>query len=142
MFFCYNTTMKRFNHLAVLLVVILEQMISYAWYSSYLFGESWLTAAHQETVGLNALGVTPYLTAILASIVFSYFYLLLLEELQIHTVTRSLKLAFIIWLAFLLPLLTTRYLFMGYSWNLIVVDSVLILINTILAGYILSVWKK
>lgn len=130
---------QRFNHLAVLLVIILEQIVGYLWYSPYLFQSSWLIATQQKTV---AAGAMPYIVSIIASIAFSYFYLLLLEELQIHTVIRSLKLAFMIWLAFLLPLLATHYLFLGYSWDLISINSGMVLVNTLLVGYILSAWKK
>jgi hypothetical protein len=133
--------MRRFNHLAVLLVVVLQQIVGYFWYSPYLFQTSWLAATGGKEA-VQAGAATPYIVAVVASIAFAYFYLLLLEELQIHTVIRSLKLAFMIWLAFLLPLIATHYLFLGYSWNLIFINSGMVLVNTMLVGYTLSAWKK
>lgn len=132
--------MPKFNHLAIALTVVLHQAVGYLWYSPVLFQGLWLSALGDRAQSANPSAVIPYAVSVIASILFCYFFLMFKNELQIHTVTRALKLALMLWVSFLMPTLATQLLFLGFSWVLIAINAGLMLINMLLAAYILTTW--
>lgn len=128
------------NHWAILLAVMFQQAFAFFWYSGAGFFIQW-----RESLGglvlTEAPGPEVFLVSTVASAMFCYLLSWLYQVLVIDDWFRGLVVGTLIGLGFLLPTLSTHYLFMGFSTNLIWVDGMKEVISAAITGVILSVWR-
>lgn len=134
--------MYRINHGAVIVVTILHQIVRFIWYSPSVFFEPWMSAFRLEPLALTEISLLPFVLAILASLTFSYLFAWLANRLTITRVIGGLGLALLLWLPYAGLWTTSQYLIANIPWPGILVDITGTLVNTILAGMILTRWRK
>src|SRR4051812_13839082 len=92
---------RRINHIAVWLLVIVDQAIGALWYSMAFVANPWITYHGKRMEDADASDFTPFIVAIIAAIVTNYTLAWLFSRLSVATAVAGLKLALICWFAFL-----------------------------------------
>jgi hypothetical protein len=99
-----------FRHSAIILLVVIHQLISFYWYSPYLFGFKWMRLAGYRLSDIPPEGsfalYQPFLISILSSMLICYGLLALMERFNIATMRRGLALALFCWLLVFALMLT------------------------------------
>lgn len=132
---------RRINHLAVLLVVVMGQVIPALWFGYY--EEKWmaLNGLTADFVRDNQ-SATPYVASILASFVFAYLIAWMFVRMDIGSAGEGLVVAILMGFAFThLPgLIHNLFSFRPYelSW----INGGADLLVWALAGLILGGWRK
>ena len=134
--------MYRINHGAVVVVTILQQIVRYIWYSPSVFFDAWLSAFRLDPVALTDISLLPTIIAILSSLTFCYLFVWLINRLTITNIFAGCGLALLLWLPHAGLWTTSQYLFANLPWNAILVDAFGTLANIVLAGVILTLWRK
>lgn len=129
------------NYLAILIVVVVQQLIGFVWYSPMLFSQAW-----KESVGLDETGLTPnatpFISAVIASTFLAYVMTKMVQHFHCKTIEDGAKLGFMVWLGFIAPVIATHYLFIGFEFNAIAIDTGKELLGLIVSGIILTMWRK
>jgi hypothetical protein len=137
---------KRINHPAIGALVILQQLLSFAWYSPYGFGFKWINLAGYRISAVppaDTFGFyKPFLVSILSSFLLCYGLAILIKTFNIVTARRGLILAGGCWLAFSFATLLTHNEFANRPWMLTFIDTGRDGLMFISAGLILPVWRK
>jgi len=131
----------KINHAAVWVFVVISQVTPALWYMA--FSKSWM-----ELNGLNedqiqeTMTASPYISAIITSIVFGYVIAWLYVKLNIQSVGDGIKTAVILWLPFSLLGHITLNLFTLQPYPLSWLDGGSDLIVYLTAGILFAGWKK
>jgi hypothetical protein len=128
------------NFVAVIIGAIINIAIGMFWYSPALFGKEW---AEAHGFKLDHLRPTPphYVGAIIVSLIIAWALALLINYLQITTVSEGMKLAALVWFGFVA---TTH--FSGVIWaqkpiKSYLIDTGCLLVTMLIMGAIFAVWK-
>ena len=132
----------KMNHLAVWILVILFQGISFLWYAPFLFGTKWTELANMKAEDMEGGSPFLYLIPIAAAIILYYLMAWLFKELNVITVGKGLFLSFLFWLGFLFLLAFTNDLFALRPILMTLIDKGNYLVCFLLGGFILSLWKR
>jgi fatty acid desaturase len=143
---CLAVMNTRINHLAVWILVVVDQLIGGLWYH-ILFGNRWL-AYHGKImtdIDQDKAGVAPFVVSIAAAIAINYTIAWLIGRLSATNAVSGLKIALICWFAFLLMPYATIEAFSAFGRN--PVEIVLInmghnLVLFALAGVVLGAWRR
>ncbi len=131
----------KINHLAVLVIVVIAQVIPALWYG--LFADAWMKLNNltMDFITENQSS-TPYIASIIGSVIITYTMAHLFTKMNITTGVQGLLTGVLIGFAFThIPnVVTSQFEFRPYvlSW---INGGVNIIIYAI-AGFILGVWKK
>ncbi len=131
----------KINHLAVLVIVVIAQIIPAIWYG--LFSDTWMKLNNftMDFITENQ-SATPYIASIISSIIIAYTMAYLFTKMNIQTGVQGLLTGALIGFAFThVPnVVTSQFEFRPYAlaW---INGGVNIIIYTI-AGFILGTWKK
>ncbi|HUJ74873.1 MAG TPA: DUF1761 domain-containing protein [bacterium] len=128
------------NHLAVIAAVLAQQALGWLWYSPLLFAGPWANAMHRTAAPLPPVSA-PFLISILGSFAFCYTLAWLMQRTGRTRVRYALPLAAALWLGLQFFSVGTQDLFLGYGWDLIAIDSGLLLACALLAALILGLWR-
>ena len=134
--------MYRINHGAVVVVTILQQIVRYIWYSPSVFFDQWLSAFRLDPVAMTDISLLPTIIAIISSLTFCYLFAWLVNRLSITNIFAGIGLALLLWLPHAGLWTTSQYLFASIPWSAILVDAFGTLVNIVLAGMILTLWRK
>ena len=134
--------MYRINHGSVIVVTILQQIVRYLWYAPWVFLDSWMNAFRIDPQALTEISLLPFITAILASLAYCYLFAWLINRLMITRLFPGLGLAVLLWLPLGGLWMTSQYLVADIPWSGIMVDILGTLANAVLAGVILTLWRK
>ncbi len=134
----------RINHLAVWLLVIVHQLVGFGWYT--VFDNVWLNL-HAKTMSDidNPHDVTPYLAAIVTSIVVNYALAWLISRLKATSALCGLKIALLCWFSFLFVEHATVSVFSSFGtnpWPLIFLDMGRAFLAFAISGLVLGAWPK
>jgi len=134
------------NYLAVLVAAIAAIVIGSLWYSPILFGNIWmkLSGITKEKMEKDKKkgGMTKlYVVQIVASLVMACVLANLIALLGLTGVVGGIQIAFLVWVGFVLPLLIGNVLWEGKSWALYLLNITYNLVNLIVMGIILAVWR-
>jgi len=131
----------KINHLAILVIVILGQLIPFGWYT--IFAEKWMSLNGLTTEEIESqMSATPYISSIITSIVFAYVFAWLFKRLSIKSASEGLKTALIIWLPFSLLNHITVNLFSFRPYALSWIDAGSDFLIYAAIGLILGGWRK
>ncbi len=131
----------KINHLAVLIIVVIAQVIPALWYG--LFADTWMKLNNltMDFITENQSS-TPYIASIIGSVIITYTMAHLFTKMNITTGVQGLLTGALIGFAFThIPnVVTSQFEFRPYalSW---INGGVNIIIYAI-AGFILGAWKK
>lgn len=127
------------------MLLIVHQLLSFAWYSPYLFGFKWMNLSGYRISAIppaDSFGFyKPFLISILASLLVCYGLALLFKALNVATVRKGVILASGCWLAFAAPLLLTHNEFANRPFSLTLIDAGRDWLIFVSAGLILSTWR-
>lgn len=125
---------------AIITAVLASTVITWCWYSSFLFGKPWrkLTGRSEKQVQ-KGMGVA-YTTWFVASIVMAFILDNILVWVGADTVQAGLLVGFWIWLGFVVTAMTVNNVFSGRSQSLLWIDAAHQLLTILVMGAILSVW--
>jgi hypothetical protein len=131
----------RINHVAVWLLVFAQQAVGFIWYSSALFGDSWLTLQGKTRADIDPNDPVPFVTAILAAIAVTYFIAWLLDRLRIPSARAAIGLALVMWVCVSFGEIATHYAFLGLKPRLLLIDMGKSLVNLVLVATVLGLWR-
>ena len=131
----------KINHLAILTIVVLGQVIPAGWYT--LFADQWMEFNNLtlEDAEANA-SATPYISSIITSVFFAYVLAWLFRRMNIESSIDGLKTAILMGIPFSLLNHITLNMFSLRPYGLSWIDSGVELIIWALAGLILGGWRK
>ena len=135
---------SRINHLAVWILVVLDQLIGFGWYTA--FSNVWLNLHAKTMTDIEQThDVMPYIMAIVASIFVNYTLAWLMRRLNVTTASDGFKLAVICWFAFLFVEHATVSLFSAFGtnqWPIIFIDMGRAFVAFAISGLVLGAWQK
>jgi len=134
-------SMGRHNHLAILAVVVIHQIVGFVWYSPVLFLSPWVHGQGKEVDQLNQSDPVPFVVSIATSILVSYVVSWLVQVLKADTVKRGAGVGGILGIGVAAPAITMHYAFLGMSWNVIAVDALHSIVLLGLTGGLLAAWR-
>jgi hypothetical protein len=134
----------RINHTAVWILVVVHQLIAFAWYK--IFGNMWLNYHARTMTDIeNTHDVKAYLLGILAAIVLNYALAWLILKANAFGAIAGAKVALLCWFAFLFIQHATIAVFSAFEtnpWPLVLIDMGWFLIAFAVSGLVLGGWPR
>ncbi|HEY1649950.1 MAG TPA: DUF1761 domain-containing protein [Terracidiphilus sp.] len=133
----------RLNFLAVLVAAIACFLLEAVWYSYFL--DAWLQGIGRSREWLIGQGVSPTLqsgTALLSAVLMAAAISVITQFAGPQTARRGMKIAALLWLAFVLPTWATEYVFEVRTYALFAINTGFWLIGMVVMGAIVGAWKK
>jgi hypothetical protein len=134
----------KINHLAVWILVVVHQIIGWAWYA--IFGEKWLNLHARTMTDIERTHkVGAYVFAIVTAIIVNYALAWLIGRLNATSAIAGLRIALVCWLAFLFVEYCTIAVFSAFEtnpWPLIFIDMGRPFIGFMVSGLVLGAWHK
>jgi hypothetical protein len=135
------------NYLAVLIAAIASMVVGSIWYGP-LFGKPWmaLMGITQEKMkaGKKNMGQTyalAFVGALIMSYVLAHSLIFASAYLKVSGMSAGLMAGFWSWLGFVLPLTLGSVLWEGKSWKLWLLNASHWLVDLLVMGAILAMWK-
>lgn len=132
----------KINHVAVWILVLLQQVIGAVWYSPYAFAGKWVELVGRSMGDFENAGLMPYFVSILSAIITTYIIAYLFKKLGVENFISGMFYAFIFWFGFLFTELTTFNSFELRPFGLTFIDAGKSLITFLVSGFILGMWTK
>jgi Protein of unknown function (DUF1761) len=133
--------MEKHNHKAIATAVFLHQVLGFVWYSHLMFGPEWLAGIGKSESQLDRANPLPFIASIFAAVLLCYLMSWLFQVLIVDDWQRGLSVGLLIGCGFIAPTLTMHYMFMGISYNAIMIDTIKEIIVCGMTGVILSTWR-
>lgn len=135
----------RFNHLAVWILVVVDQCIGALWYR--VFSEPWIGyhGKLMTDIDTETGGVAPFIVAIGACAAINYTIAWLIGRFNLKSAGAGLRIALICWVAFFLMPYATIEAFSAFGRNaseIVLINSGHLLLTFGLAGAVLGYWRK
>lgn len=132
----------KINHLAVWVTALIVQFVPPLWYSEVFFGIRWselneLTAADFAEFNLPVGLLVNLLTCVIAAYAMAWLF----TRLKVDTGFEGLKVALLIWVAFVFFEMLTQNLFSLRSLELTLIDQSVVLVKYEITGVILGLWS-
>ncbi len=133
--------MRRINKAAVIVAALPHILIGYPWYA--YFRDPWFEGGGLTVEQLiNGPGyATAFSVAILSSVIMSAVLAFLLSKSEQQTVFTGMKLAALLWLAFIAGVLGTQYTFEARTLAYFGITAGHPLVGLLIMGAILGGWK-
>jgi hypothetical protein len=131
--------MEKHNHYAIVAAVFLHQVLGFVWYSALLFGPMW--AAGTGRAPDQMPGFLAYVAAVFAATLLCYLMSWLFQVLVVDDWRRGLAIGLLIGCGFIAPMIIMHYMFLGFPYVVIMVDSMKEVVGAGLTGVLLSTWR-
>jgi hypothetical protein len=134
--------MEKVNLWPVIISTIITFGLSSLWYSSFVFGKTWMKLSSRFSNGDINRGsiVWSYFIHIVFSFISYCFLYFVLSSMNVTSVSESLFIGFLVWFAFMLPTNVSYFLWQRNSFKLLAIDSIINLINILVVSIILVNW--
>jgi len=132
------------NLLAVLIGALLYFAGGALWYSSGLFGKSWMAAngfTEQMIQEMQKGAWKSYLTAFISALIISYGLARLEDYLNVTSFTGGLHAGFWAWFCFVVTTAATNNTFSNRPVKLLLIDSGYHLYGFLVIGVINAIWR-
>jgi len=139
--------MVKHNYLAILVMVIIHMAVGALWYT-YLFGDMWAieafgkTPAQMQAEMQGDMDPTPFIINIIGVIFLCFFISWLVQRLGNTSFGSGFMTGLYTSLGIVLPIIAIHYAFLMHSTTLIVIDTSMSSLMTMLTGGILAAWRK
>ncbi len=133
----------RQNYLAIVIAAVACFLFEAAWYS--LFLEAWLKGIGHDHAWLAGQGANPalqYGTALLSEALIATAISCVTQLTGTLTALRAMKVAAMLWLGLVLPMIAVGEVFEVRSYALFAVNTGFWLLGMVLMGAIVGAWKK
>ena len=127
------------NYLAVLVAALAAYFFGALWYSSVLFGNTWLRAMGKSKEELPS-PTLPMLINFILTFITALGLALLIQGLGIVTFLDGILIGLIVAIAFILTNTLSEYLYTGASMKLFWIHAGYRVIYILIMGAILGVW--
>jgi hypothetical protein len=122
-------------------ITILHQVWDFIWYG-LLFESKWLSAIGKTVEDMDPGNPVHFVFSIIGSFLITFAMASIFKALSIDTPPKGLRYGFLIWLSFFFFPYATHQQFIGFGFDLLLVDGGKELIAFLFTGLILTVWKK
>lgn len=138
--------MANINFWAVLVAALAYMVIGMVWYSPLLFGNKWLALMNKTPKEIKKMrkGATrAYVFSVIVALVMSYVLaqvLNVLGQLSALTVLNALRVAFSIWIGFVVTMQLNSVLYEQKPWGLYFINIGYVLVSLVVMSLILVAW--
>ena len=132
----------RTNHLAVWILVIVNQLLGVVWYSKLAFGRLWMELLGANAADFTSTSILPYLLSIASAVLIAYTFAWLFKRLNVVTWVDGLRIALRFWLVFAFLVGWVHAAFAMRPFGLIAIDMGREFVNFGLIGVVLGEWKR
>lgn len=129
------------NYLAVLVCAVSSMMIGFVWYSKAVFGVRWTKLTGISESDMKKVGVKVYGLMFVASLVMAWILAHYIHYAEAFDVVNGVKTGIWAWIGFVIPTSLANHLFSKKPNQLYYIDAGYHLVNLMLMGAILSVWR-
>jgi hypothetical protein len=127
---------------SIAFLVAAHQLLSYLWYSPYLFAFDWIEASGFRLSRVPPSGTPayywPFVLSILNSIVLCYAMTWLYKRLAVTTALQGLGWALVLWFVFAFANMAVHHQFAQQAWALTLIDGGRDLLLFVLTGAVLG----
>lgn len=133
-------------HVWVLALVVAHQVLSFVWYSPYLFAWSWIDASGFRFSRIPAPDTPayylPFALCVVASTVLCYTMVWLYHRLAVRTALQGVGWAVLLWFAFVFTSMAVHHQFAQQPWSLTLIDGLRDLLLFVLTGAVLGARRQ
>lgn len=133
--------MSNINWLAVIVCVVVAMISGFIWYHPAVFFKPWWRGIGKEGQATGNPNPIIYVFTILAAFVEAVSVGLLLNVMGSNTLAAGLGAGFMLWLGFVAPTNLVNKLFAGHGFTVWAIEAGNHLLNLMLFGAILAVWR-
>jgi uncharacterized protein DUF1761 len=134
-----NTKSLSINYLAVIVTGIIAFILSLIWYSPFVFGKIWMEHRHAP---IQSSPSWTMIFAPLRELIASYVMALLITRLTITDWKKSVRLTFLLWLAFHAVGMAGAIIWDNMPWKLGLVHAGDWLMKMLFMAVVLSLWHN
>lgn len=129
------------NIWAVVVAAGINMVIGALWYSPALFANPWSDMLGKDLKSMRENATQGYIAAIVASLVMSYVFALVIETTQARDAISGASIGFWLWLGFVATTTMVDYVFAGHRKKLYLINVGYPLAALVVMGAILGAWK-
>lgn len=131
----------RINWLAILVALIAQQLLGFAWYTRVLFGEAWAAGIGKRADEL-APAPGPFLIAIVAGVLLPLGLSWVMHRGNVQGIKAGAIVGTGVGVAFIAPAVLMHEAFLGYPPLVLMIDSTKEIVGALLVGAILGAWRR
>lgn len=134
-------TLSSLNYLAIVVTGIVYFIIGSFWYSKVLFADAWVKESGVTMGGSGkAMPVIPMAGQFITSILYAFGIAVIIQLLGKIGVAAGLKAAFLVIVAFVLPMNSSTWFFKNKP-VLFLIEGGYLAVGAVALGIILSLWR-
>ena len=134
--------MNRFNHLAIVVSVVLHQALGFFWYSAAPWAGQRLEALGRPLSDLGAVDPVALGMDLIGWIVGSYVLAWLLGATETKGAMPGLLFGLVVWAGVALPAILPHYAFAGMPSTVTIIDLLNSLVAIVITTVLLASWQK
>ncbi len=134
--------MENVNLWPIIMGAIITFGLSSLWYGPFVFGKIWIkltNQSHEKFVSKKSI-YSSYIVHLIFSLISCTILYFTIITLNIDSSLGSIFVGFIIWLAFMMPINLSYFLWHRNSFKLFLIDTSINLINIVVASLIFANW--
>jgi small basic protein len=132
----------KINHGAVWILVLIQQIIGFMWYSPFAFASKWVELMGKSQSDFENINAMPFVVSIIGSVILTYSMAYLLKKLGVDNFVTGMFYAFIFWFGFLFAEVATFNSFELRPLGLTLIDTGKSLLTFLVTGFILGMWSR
>lgn len=129
------------NHVAILIISLLLQIIGIIWYSGWGFGPLWQEQLGFPTESATSANPLPYIISLISTIIICYGASWIISFLEIKNPLKAITTSIFISFFFLLPVIFSHYAFLNVNYMVALIDWAMSMILVTLAFVLLSFFR-
>ena len=133
---------QKINHLAIWILAMLVQPLPMLWYDNLLFGIRWSELNNLTEADFETFNPLNFLWAIFSAVALGYILAYLFKALNVTKAVDGLKWAAILWFGLLFLELATQNAFTLRSFELTLLDTLIVLFKYQIIAIGIVLWKK
>jgi len=133
--------MSNVNWLAVIVCVIVAMVSGFIWYHPAVFYKAWWRGIGKGDTDPGNPNPMIYVFTLIAAFVEAVAVSFMLTAMGSNTLGMGLGAGFMLWLGFVAPTNLVNKLFAGQGFNVWLIEAGNHLVNLLLFGAILAVWR-
>jgi hypothetical protein len=133
--------MSNVNWLAVIVCVIVAMVSGFIWYHPAVFFKAWWRGIGKGNTDPGNPNPMIYVFTLIAAFVEAVAVSFMLTSMGSNTLGMGLGAGFMLWLGFVAPTNLVNKLFAGQGFNVWLIEAGNHLVNLLLFGAILAVWR-
>ena len=129
------------NYLAILVAAVAMMAVGFVWYSQPVFGKMWMGLIGKSMDDLKKGAAKAYGLSFVAALIECYVLAHFVAYAGATTVVTGVITGLWVWLGFVATILFSEFLFPGRSMKLYILQIAYHLVELVVAGAILAVWR-